>query len=196
MLSADDYVYAPLAKDDFAGRRVFTGAMDGCTSKCKLMRGFACSQDGGRAFGTRSVCSLLPQGSSASDADSALLAARRTVFDARGLTSTELAAVGHQLQHLIVSCTYDGVDCKNASQWQARTDPKLGMCYTWNGPREGKSFGDADANQKSRKAGRSSGLSLVVDPEECEYTTSRPLPMMATSQVWDTAGRRHFRVWR
>jgi hypothetical protein len=66
----------------------------------------------------------------------------------------------HDLDSLILSCTFAGEPCGNITEVFKPVFTNLGICYTFN----------FDSSLKSKGTGQRQGLQLVVDVEQLEYT--------------------------
>ncbi|KAM8972026.1 epithelial sodium channel subunit gamma-like [Pelodytes ibericus] len=91
------------------------------------------------------------------------------------LSSEEQMALGHQLQDMLISCVFHDEVC-DESFFTPFLNPKLGSCYTFNGPRHTGLEHHSKSQQldilNATKAGFSYGLTLELFIEQSEYISS------------------------
>ncbi|KAM4675997.1 epithelial sodium channel subunit beta-like [Discoglossus pictus] len=91
------------------------------------------------------------------------------------LTTEEQMELGHQLQDMLISCVFHDEAC-NESFFTPSLNPKLGNCYTFNGPSQSGLQHWPHISQaevlNATKAGFSYGLTLELFIEQEEYIKS------------------------
>ncbi|XP_068128932.1 amiloride-sensitive sodium channel subunit beta-like [Hyperolius riggenbachi] len=96
---------------------------------------------------------------------------RNFAFALSQLSTQDQMELGHQLKDMLISCVFHGEPC-NESFFTPFLNPKLGNCYTFNGPRhESSTIQQADI-LNATKAGFSYGLTMELFIEQNEYISS------------------------
>ncbi|XP_075198427.1 epithelial sodium channel subunit beta-like [Anomaloglossus baeobatrachus] len=95
---------------------------------------------------------------------------RKFAFALSQLSTQEQMALGHQLEDMLITCVFHDMSC-NESFFTPFLNPKLGNCYTFNGP------GNQSARKEAKvlnatKAGFSYGLTMELFIEQHEYISS------------------------
>ncbi|XP_075129649.1 epithelial sodium channel subunit beta-like [Leptodactylus fuscus] len=95
---------------------------------------------------------------------------RNFAFAMSQLSTQEQMALGHRLEDMLISCVFHDVSC-NESFFTPFLNPKLGNCYTFNGPRNQTARKEEEV-LNATKAGFSYGLTMELFIEQHEYISS------------------------
>ncbi|KAE8614840.1 hypothetical protein XENTR_v10008329 [Xenopus tropicalis] len=100
---------------------------------------------------------------------------RNFTFALSQLTPQEQMELGHQLENMLISCIFHDEVC-NESFFTPFLNPKLGICYTFNGRRQADLQHWQNYQQEeylnATKAGFSYGLTMELFIEQSEYISS------------------------
>ncbi|XP_064617274.1 acid-sensing ion channel 4-B-like [Liolophura sinensis] len=77
-----------------------------------------------------------------------------------GEDSANKGAIGHQIEDMLISCSYAGLKCGQEHFVVTRSNV-FGNCFTFNS--------EVDSNLTSRRSGNENGLSLILYLENAEY---------------------------
>ena len=89
------------------------------------------------------------------------------LFFYMSLSESVRMRVGHQMDSLVVACSFRGRDCNNVSNFFNISGATFGNCFTFN-----SNFSTTDVYAGSRKSslpGANLGLNLVVKLEQDQY---------------------------
>ncbi|XP_077977483.1 degenerin unc-8-like [Glandiceps talaboti] len=86
--------------------------------------------------------------------------------DVLKLSKEQIAKFGHQLNDLVLDCSFGGESCNLTSEFTSFQDASYGNCYTFNNGKES----DKGSLRKSSKQGPDNGLKLTLHLEQSEYT--------------------------
>ncbi|XP_073416893.1 epithelial sodium channel subunit alpha-like [Dendrobates tinctorius] len=95
---------------------------------------------------------------------------RKFAFAMSQLSTQEQMTLGHQLEDMLISCVFHDMSC-NESFFSPFLNPKLGNCYTFNGPGNQSSRKEVEV-LNATKAGFSYGLTMELFIEQHEYISS------------------------
>ncbi|XP_066445366.1 amiloride-sensitive sodium channel subunit beta-like [Eleutherodactylus coqui] len=95
---------------------------------------------------------------------------RNFAFAMSQLSTQEQMTLGHRLEDMLISCVFHDQPC-NESFFTPFLNPKLGNCYTFNGPRNQSAKKEIKV-LNATKAGFSYGLTMELYIEQHEYISS------------------------
>ncbi|XP_040264244.1 amiloride-sensitive sodium channel subunit beta-like [Bufo bufo] len=95
---------------------------------------------------------------------------RNFAFALSQLSNQEQMVLGHRLEDMLISCVFHDESC-NESFFTPFLNPKLGNCYTFNGPRNQSARKEVEV-LNATKAGFSYGLTMELFIEQHEYIRS------------------------
>ncbi|XP_040200386.1 amiloride-sensitive sodium channel subunit gamma-like [Rana temporaria] len=96
---------------------------------------------------------------------------RNFAFALSQLSTQDQMELGHQLKDMLISCVFHNEVC-NESYFTTFLNPKLGNCYTFNGPNYPSSRIQQTDVLNATKAGFSYGLTMELHIEQNEYMTN------------------------